>query len=126
MCTLLPTSSNANLKGEHQALRNQRDPTHRYGTYAYRLPDDKGRYGLWISYEDPESAQSKVKMAQKFITLSLSLPQRFSKNHIWLHPFFLRRHRMLSTNIWAVLLFMTSTTMISVAHAPQMVTNIPF
>lgn len=60
VCGLLPNPSNAHLKGEHQPLRIQRDPTHRYGTYAYRLPDDSGNYGFWASYEDPETAQSKA------------------------------------------------------------------
>lgn len=36
------------------------DPTHRYGSYAFRLPDESGRYGLWVGYEDPESAQNKA------------------------------------------------------------------
>lgn len=60
MCSLLPTPSNAHLKGEHQPLRLARDPTNRYGTYAYRLPDDSGNFGLWVGYEDPEYAQSKA------------------------------------------------------------------
>jgi len=60
VCGLLPNPSNNHLKGEHQPLRIQRDPTHRYGTYAYRLPDESGNYGLWVSYEDPETAQSKA------------------------------------------------------------------
>lgn len=60
ICTLLPNPSNAHLRGEHQPLRIQRDPAHRYGTYAYRLPDDNGNFGFWIGYEDPETAQNKA------------------------------------------------------------------
>lgn len=60
MCGFLPNPSNAHLKGEHQPLRIQRDPTMRYGTYAYRLPDENGNHGLWVGYEDPETAQSKA------------------------------------------------------------------
>lgn len=60
VCTLLPSSSNVASTGEHQPLRLTRDPTNRYGTYAYRLPDKDGNHGLWIGYEDPEFAQSKT------------------------------------------------------------------
>lgn len=84
VCSKLPNPSNTHLKGEHQPLRRsgkfsvQRisnkketqnivgnssfigDPTHRYGSYAYRIPDENGNYGLWVGYEDPESAQSKA------------------------------------------------------------------
>lgn len=60
VCGFLPNPSNGHLKGEHQPLRIQRDPTNRYGTYAYRLPDESGNYGLWVGYEDPETAQSKA------------------------------------------------------------------
>lgn len=30
------------------------------GTYAFRLPDDNGDAGLWVSYEDPETAGQKA------------------------------------------------------------------
>lgn len=63
VCGILPNPSNAHLKGEHQPLRIQRDPTHRYGTYAFRLPDEHGNYGFWVGYEDPETAQSKASYA---------------------------------------------------------------
>ncbi len=36
------------------------DPTKRFGTYAYRLPDNDGNFGLWVSYEDPETAGNKA------------------------------------------------------------------
>lgn len=60
VCGLLPNPSNAHLKGEHQPLRIQRDPSHRYGTYAFRLPNENGEFGYWVGYEDPETAQSKA------------------------------------------------------------------
>jgi len=60
VCSKLPNPSNTHLKGEHQPLRRSGDPTHRYGSYAYRIPDENGNYGLWVGYEDPESAQSKA------------------------------------------------------------------
>lgn len=60
VCSKLPNPSNAHLKDEHQPLRRVGDPTHRYGSYAYRLPDNNGNYGFWVGYEDPETAQSKA------------------------------------------------------------------
>lgn len=30
------------------------------GTYAFRLPDDNGEGGLWVSYEDPDTAGKKA------------------------------------------------------------------
>lgn len=36
------------------------DPTHRYGSYAYRLADENGEHGLWVGYEDPEASQNKA------------------------------------------------------------------
>lgn len=30
------------------------------GTYAFRTNDDKGEPGLWVSYEDPETAGQKA------------------------------------------------------------------
>lgn len=59
MCSLLPNPSNTGLVGEHKALIPKRDGALRYGSYAYRLPDEKGKYGIWIGYEDAETAQSK-------------------------------------------------------------------
>lgn len=62
-CAKLPNPSNAHLKGENQPLRRVGDPSHRYGSYAYRLPDEAGNYGYWIGYEDPEFAQHKADYA---------------------------------------------------------------
>lgn len=60
VCSKLPTNRNINLKDENQPLRRVNDPTHRYGNYAYRLPNSNGEYGFWVGFEDPESAQSKA------------------------------------------------------------------
>lgn len=30
------------------------------GTYAFKLPDDNGDAGVWVSYEDPETAGQKA------------------------------------------------------------------
>lgn len=30
------------------------------GTYAFRLPDDDGEHGIWVGYEDPDTAGNKA------------------------------------------------------------------
>lgn len=60
ICTKLMIQSNKHLTGESVPLRKVGDPTKRYGTYAYRLPDSNGNFGLWVSYEDPETAGIKA------------------------------------------------------------------
>lgn len=60
ICTKLPNPSNNNLKGEDAPLRKVNDPTKRFGTYAYRLPDGDGNFGLWVGYEDPDTAGNKA------------------------------------------------------------------
>lgn len=60
ICNLLLNDHNKNLKGEHAPLKRIPDPTKRYGVYAFRLPDEQGGYGVWIGYEDPESAGNKA------------------------------------------------------------------
>lgn len=30
------------------------------GTYAFRLPDDNGDNGIWVGYEDPDTAGNKA------------------------------------------------------------------
>jgi GH18 family chitinase len=60
ICNMLLNDQNKNLKGEHAPLRRVPDPTKRYGTYAFRLPDDNGNFGVWVGYEDPESAGNKA------------------------------------------------------------------
>jgi len=60
ICAKLPNPSNNNLKGEDAPLRKVTDPTKRFGTYAYRLPDSDGNFGMWVSYEDPDTAGNKA------------------------------------------------------------------
>lgn len=60
ICAKLPNPSNAYLKGADSPLRRVSDPTKRYGTYAYRPADENGDHGLWVSYEDPDSAANKA------------------------------------------------------------------
>ncbi|XP_049885039.1 chitinase-like protein EN03 isoform X2 [Pectinophora gossypiella] len=41
-------------------LTKDEDLSHIFGTYAFRLPDDSGEPGLWVSYEDPDTAGQKA------------------------------------------------------------------
>lgn len=65
VCSKLPNPSNQHLRGEQQPLRKVGDPTKRFGNYAYRLPNSNGQYGLWVGYEDPETAANKAEYVQK-------------------------------------------------------------
>lgn len=60
ICAKLPNPSNNNLKGEDAPLRKVGDPTKRFGSYAYRLPDADGNFGVWVGYEDPDTAGNKA------------------------------------------------------------------
>ncbi|XP_039763264.1 chitinase-like protein EN03 [Pararge aegeria] len=51
-------------KGMRPHLRKVTDPSKRFGTYAFRLPDDSGEGGLWVSYEDPDTAGQKAQYAK--------------------------------------------------------------
>ncbi|XP_002002217.2 chitinase-like protein Idgf3 [Drosophila mojavensis] len=60
ICQLLPNPSNVNANGHAAPIKRVPDPTKRYGSYAYRAADENGLYGLWVSYDDPETASSKA------------------------------------------------------------------
>ncbi|CAH0556931.1 unnamed protein product [Brassicogethes aeneus] len=45
-------------------LRKVGDPTKRYGTYAYKLPDKNEEGGIWVGYEDPDTAGNKAGYAK--------------------------------------------------------------
>ncbi|XP_049537754.1 chitinase-like protein Idgf4 [Anopheles darlingi] len=60
VCSMLPNPSNAVSKGADYPLRKVNDPTKRFGPYAFRIPDESGKHGIWVSYEDPESAGNKA------------------------------------------------------------------
>ncbi|CAB3225965.1 unnamed protein product [Arctia plantaginis] len=47
-------------KGMRPHLRKVTDPSKRFGTYAFRIPDDSGEGGLWVSYEDPDTAGQRA------------------------------------------------------------------
>lgn len=48
------------MKGENAPIRKVGDPTKRYGSYGFRLPDKDGNFGLWIGYEDADTAGNKA------------------------------------------------------------------
>ncbi|XP_058063013.1 chitinase-like protein Idgf4 [Anopheles bellator] len=57
VCGMLSNSSAGNLS----PLRTVNDDsTKRFGPYAFRLPDENGEQGIWLTYEDPESAGNKA------------------------------------------------------------------
>lgn len=60
ICGMILSDNNKMLKGEHAPLKKVTDPTKRYGTYAFRLPDESGKNGIWVGFEDPESAGNKA------------------------------------------------------------------
>ncbi|XP_004518571.1 chitinase-like protein Idgf3 [Ceratitis capitata] len=60
VCQRLPNPSNVNAKGADAPLRRISDPTKRYGTYAFHTADEDGSNGVWVSYEDPDTAASKA------------------------------------------------------------------
>lgn len=60
VCAKLPNQANQHLKGADGPLRKVGDPTKRFGSYAYRSADDKGENGLWVGYEDPDTAAIKA------------------------------------------------------------------
>lgn len=60
VCALLPNVNNQYSKGANAPLNKVADVTKRYGLYAYRAVDKKGEHGIWVSYEDPDSAAEKA------------------------------------------------------------------
>jgi GH18 family chitinase len=60
ICSTLQNPNNAHLKNENAPLRKVTDPTKRFGTYAFRLPNGAGEYGVWVGYEDPDTVGNKA------------------------------------------------------------------
>lgn len=60
ICQLLPNPTNMNGKGGNEPIKRVADPTKRYGSFGYRVADSDGAHGLWISYDDPDTAGSKA------------------------------------------------------------------
>lgn len=64
ICFKLPNPASVNGKGDDAPLRRKADATKRYGTYAFRPADENGEYGMWVSYEDPDTAANKAGYAK--------------------------------------------------------------
>ncbi|TMW48511.1 hypothetical protein DOY81_006409 [Sarcophaga bullata] len=60
VCAKLPNPANQHLKGADSPLRKVGDPTKRFGSYAYRSADDNNEHGMWVGYEDPDTAANKA------------------------------------------------------------------
>ncbi|KAH8413230.1 hypothetical protein KR009_009062, partial [Drosophila setifemur] len=64
ICGKLSNPNNQYLKGNDSPLRRITDPTKRFGTVAYRPVDGAITEGIWISYDDPDSASNKAAYAR--------------------------------------------------------------
>lgn len=62
VCAKMNTPVSA--KGADKRLRKVGDPSKRYGTYAFRLPDENNEFGMWVGYEDPDTAGNKASYAK--------------------------------------------------------------
>lgn len=58
VCSLLPNPNLKTTSAPH-LLRRVTDPSHKLGSYAFRLPDSSSDTGLWVAYEDPDTAGYK-------------------------------------------------------------------
>ncbi|KAH8272701.1 hypothetical protein KR026_004588 [Drosophila bipectinata] len=65
VCAKLPNPANQHLKGADGPLRKVGDPTRRFGSYAYRSADDSGENGVWVGYEDPDTAAIKAEYVKR-------------------------------------------------------------
>ncbi|XP_037927564.1 chitinase-like protein Idgf2 [Teleopsis dalmanni] len=65
ICSKLPNAGNLYLHGADAPLRLEKHPenTRRHGNYAFRAADANGEHGIWVSYEDPETASNKASYA---------------------------------------------------------------
>ncbi|XP_067623340.1 chitinase-like protein Idgf3 isoform X2 [Eurosta solidaginis] len=59
ICQRLPKSGK-NTKHVGAPLRPVHDDTKCYGSYAFHTADKNGANGIWVSYEDPQTAASKA------------------------------------------------------------------
>lgn len=63
-CSMLPNADNMYAKGAKSPLKKVIDPQRRSGVYAFRAADKKGDNGVWVSYEDPDTAAEKTAYAK--------------------------------------------------------------
>lgn len=60
ICTRVENEQNKNLKGANGPLKKSSENAKRYGIYAVRLPDENGNNGIFVGFDDPDSAGSKA------------------------------------------------------------------
>uniref|UniRef100_A0A1A9UHF6 GH18 domain-containing protein n=1 Tax=Glossina austeni TaxID=7395 RepID=A0A1A9UHF6_GLOAU len=60
VCSLLPNTNNMYSKGADAPLAKVLDPQKKSGVYAYRVADKKGKNGIWVGYEDPDTGAEKA------------------------------------------------------------------
>jgi len=60
VCEMLPNQRNQYGKGANAPLSKVADPTQRYGSYAFRPVDKNDEHGIWVSFEDPDTAATKA------------------------------------------------------------------
>lgn len=60
ICNKIETPRSGKGGSSPTAFKKVPDSTNRRGTYAYRLPDEDEKGGIWIGYEDPTSAANKA------------------------------------------------------------------
>jgi len=59
VCAKLANPQNLKV-GQGKHLRKVGDPSKKYGTYAFRLPDENGEGGIWVGYDDTDTAGNKA------------------------------------------------------------------
>ncbi|XP_017056523.1 LOW QUALITY PROTEIN: chitinase-like protein Idgf1 [Drosophila ficusphila] len=64
ICSKLSQNSSAPFRGDKAPLRKVTDLTQKYGNYALRPADEKGDYGVWLSFDDPDFAGIKAGYAK--------------------------------------------------------------
>lgn len=60
ICSRIENDQNKNQKGANGPLKKASENAKRYGIYAVRLPDENGNNGVFVGYDDPDSAGSKA------------------------------------------------------------------
>lgn len=65
ICAKFESSSNEDLKSEDAPLIPVVDPKRHDGSYTYRAPDGIGNFGMWVAYEDPNTARYKAEYVKK-------------------------------------------------------------
>lgn len=65
ICQKLANPLNSAKTGADAPLRRVIDPTKKLGVYAFRPADANGEHGIWISYEDLDTASNKARYVKE-------------------------------------------------------------